>query len=65
MMTKKRLAYLLMSEAGIGVVLLLLCAAFGIGVPHFASLNNVGNIFTQISINTVISVGMTFVILRH
>lgn len=62
-MTKKRLSYLLMSEAGIGVVLLLLCVAFGAGVPHFASLNNVSNIFTQISINTVISVGMTFVIL--
>ncbi len=62
-MTRKKLSYLLMSEAGIGVILLLLCLAFSATVPHFASLNNVSNIFTQISINTVISVGMTFVIL--
>ncbi|MDR1515038.1 MAG: ABC transporter permease [Synergistaceae bacterium] len=32
-------------------------------VPNFASMLNITNIFTQISINTVIAVGMTFVIL--
>ena len=62
-MNSKRIAYLLLNEAGIGCVLVLLCALFSYYVPAFASMNNVSNIFTQISINTVIAVGMTFVIL--
>ncbi|MCD8138981.1 MAG: ABC transporter permease [Planctomycetaceae bacterium] len=62
-MTKKRLSFLLMSEAGIGVVLVLLCLVFALYEPNFRKPNNISNIFTQISINTVISVGMTFVIL--
>ena len=62
-MNSKRFAYLLLNEAGIGCVLVLLCALFSYYVPAFASMNNVSNIFTQISINTVIAVGMTFVIL--
>jgi ribose transport system permease protein len=62
-MNTKKLAYLLLNEAGIGVILVLLCAFFSYAVPVFRTLNNVSNIFTQISINTVIAVGMTFVIL--
>ncbi len=62
-MTKKKLSYLLMSEAGIGLILLVLCVVFSVAVPQFASGLNISNIFTQISINTAISVGMTFVIL--
>jgi ribose transport system permease protein len=53
----------MLNEAGIGVVLVFLCLIFSIFVPKFASMNNISNIFTQISINTVIAVGMTFVIL--
>jgi len=52
-----------LKEVGIGVVLLVLVIVFSFGAPHFFSVINVANIFTQISINTVIAVGMTFVIL--
>ena len=59
----KKIAYLLLNEAGIGVILVLLCVVFSLFVPNFAQRTNISNIFTQISINTVIAVGMTFVIL--
>lgn len=62
-MTARRLTYLLVREAGIGLALVLLCVIFSIFAPRFASLANISNILTQISINTVIAVGMTFVIL--
>jgi len=62
-MDTKKIAYLMLNEAGIGVVLVFLCLVFSVFVPKFASMNNISNIFTQISINTVIAVGMTFVIL--
>lgn len=62
-MDAKKIAYLLLREAGIGVALVLICIFFAIAEPKFASYANLMNIFTQISINTVIAVGMTFVIL--
>jgi ribose transport system permease protein len=62
-MDTKKIIYLMLNEAGIGFVLVLLCFLFSYFVPAFASVNNISNIFTQISINTVIAVGMTFVIL--
>ena len=62
-MRARRWMYLLLREAGIGVALVLICAIFAIIAPRFASYANFTNILTQISINTVISVGMTFVIL--
>lgn len=62
-MNKKRLSYLLMGEAGISVILAILCLAFSVFATNFRSGHNISNILTQISINTVISVGMTFVIL--
>jgi ribose transport system permease protein len=62
-MNAKKLLNLLLREAGIGLALAALCIFFAIGAPHFASIENVTNIFTQISINTVIAVGMTFAIL--
>ena len=60
---RKKFIYFLLNEAGIGLILAALCIGFSIFVPNFASLHNVTKIFTQISINTVIAVGMTFVIL--
>src|SRR5258705_11022502 len=54
---------LLLREAGIGLALILLALVFAAAAPRFASVANVTNILTQISINTVIAVGMTFVIL--
>ena len=62
-MKSKKWLHLLLNEAGIGLIFIALCLAFARFVPNFASLNNISNIFTQISINTVISTGMTFVIL--
>jgi ribose transport system permease protein len=62
-MNAKKLLSLLLREAGIGLALLLLCIVFAFAAPRFASAANITNILTQISINTVISVGMTFVIL--
>src|SRR5882672_932993 len=62
-MRAKRIFYLLLREAGIGLALILLALVFAAAAPRFASVTNVTNILTQISINTVIAVGMTFVIL--
>jgi ribose transport system permease protein len=62
-MQARRILYLLLREAGIGLALLLLALVFSVTAPHFASMANLTNILTQISINTVIAVGMTFVIL--
>ena len=62
-MNARKITYLLLREAGIGVALVLICVVFIFAAPHFASYRNMMNIFTQISINTVIAVGMTFVIL--
>ncbi len=62
-MRAKQLFYLLMREVGIGLALALMVILFSVLAPRFASLANLSNIFTQISINTVIAVGMTFVIL--
>jgi ribose transport system permease protein len=59
----RRIVYLLLREAGIGLALLMLALVFSVTAPHFASVANLTNILTQISINTVIAVGMTFVIL--
>ena len=53
----------MLREAGIGVALVVLVIFFSVFAPRFASPANFANIFTQISINTVIAVGMTFVIL--
>jgi len=62
-MDARKNTYLLLREAGIGVALIIICFVFAVTTPHFASYANLTNILTQISINTVISVGMTFVIL--
>lgn len=62
-MNTRKITYFLLREAGIGVALLLLIIFFAIAAPNFATRINFTNILTQISINTVIAVGMTFVIL--
>jgi ribose transport system permease protein len=53
----------LMSTAGIGIALVIMILIFAILNPKFISLVNVMNILVQISINLVISAGMTVVIL--
>ena len=62
-MNTKRIMQALVREAGIGVALVLICIFFAIAAPKFASPLNFTNILTQISINSVIAIGMTFVIL--
>src|SRR5690554_5341079 len=62
-MNLKKLYYRVITEAGIGIILILLCLLFAIIAPRFATFENIRNIFTQISINTTLAVGMTFVIL--
>jgi len=62
-MNAKKLISLMLREAGIGLALVLLCIIFAIAAPRFASPINLTNILTQISINTVLAVGMTFTIL--
>ncbi len=62
-MNAKKIVSFMLREAGIGVALLLLCIFFAIAAPRFASPINMTNILTQISINTVLAVGMTFTIL--
>lgn len=62
-MEAKKIISLLLREAGIGLALLLLIIIFSIAAPRFATPTNISNILTQISINTVIAVGMTFTIL--
>ena len=50
-------------EAGIGVALAVLVGVFSLLSPIFLTSSNITNIFTQISINVILAVGMTFVIL--
>jgi ribose transport system permease protein len=62
-MNTRRIAYLMLREVGIGIALIFIVALFVAFAPMFASFINITNIFIQISINTIIAVGMTFVIL--
>jgi ribose transport system permease protein len=59
----RRGAGFVLREAGIGVALVLLVAVFASLSPIFLTSTNITNIFTQISINVILAVGMTFVIL--
>ena len=53
----------IVNNAGIGLALLLLILFFSVASEHFLAPNNITNILTQITINLVLAVGMTFVIL--
>ena len=60
---KYTLVQRVLREAGIGIALLLMIAAFAGFAPHFIDESNITNILTQVTINLIIAVGMTFVIL--
>ncbi len=47
-------------NAGIGLALLALIVFFSLFTEHFLTPNNITNILTQITINLVLAVGMTF-----
>ncbi|MEM8658069.1 MAG: ABC transporter permease, partial [Pseudomonadota bacterium] len=53
----------IVNNAGIGLALLLMIAYFSLATEHFLSPNNITNILTQVTINLILAVGMTFVIL--
>jgi ribose transport system permease protein len=50
----------ILNNAGIGLALIALVVFFSIFTEHFLDANNITNIMTQISINLVLAVGMTF-----
>jgi ribose transport system permease protein len=54
---------LLLRDAGIGLALIALIVFFALTTQHFLSPNNISNILTQITINLILAIGMTFVIL--
>lgn len=55
----------ILREAGIGLALIVMVIIFSFVAPYFFSLNNLKNIFTQITVNTILAVGMTYVILTE
>lgn len=64
MKIKKTLIGSFVQRVGMGVVLVLMIVAFAILKPGtFLSSSNAKNIFSQITTNTILAVGMTFVIL--
>lgn len=50
-------------EAGVGLALVVLVILFMVFAPYFATGDNFTRMFGQVAINTVLAVGMTFVIL--
>jgi ribose transport system permease protein len=58
-----RLASQVIGEAGIGVALVVLIGFFLAFAPYFDTTKNIRDILTQITLNTILAVGMTFVIL--
>jgi ribose transport system permease protein len=60
---KKEMASGFLSRFGIVIVALLICIAFSLASDKFLKLENIFNIFKQISIVAVLSIGMTFVFL--
>ncbi len=62
-MNTKSISRALLKEAGIGIALVFIVVFFALAQDKFLTVNNISNILTQISINTIIAAGMTFVIL--
>ncbi|MEU8888077.1 ABC transporter permease [Streptomyces sp. NPDC048442] len=61
--TARQLTRQAMGEAGIGIALLVLVLVFTLAAPKFATSGNLTHIATEITLNTMLAVGMTFVIL--
>ncbi|MFP6558923.1 ABC transporter permease [Paraburkholderia sp. B3] len=51
------------TELGVGLGLVALFVLFSFVAPHFASIDNVVSILTQVSVTAIIAVGMTMVII--
>lgn len=61
--TSNRILGWVLGETGIGLALLAMILVFVFVSPSFATPGNVSNILTQITLNTILAAGMTFVIL--
>jgi len=53
----------LVSRFGIAVGFVALCVFLALASPYFATWDNIGNILAQVSINGIMAIGLTFVIL--
>jgi len=62
-LSRTRILRVLVRDAGVFLALVLITLFFSITAPYFATSENFLKIFVQISINTVLAAGMTFVIL--
>jgi len=60
---RTRVLRILVRDAGVFLALVLITLFFSLTAPYFATPENFLKIFVQISINTVLAAGMTFVIL--
>jgi len=58
-----RITSQILGEAGIGMTLILLVIFFLVFSDNFGTIQNFRDIMTQITLNTILAVGMTFVIL--
>lgn len=54
-----------MSDYGIVVAFIVLCIVLSVVSPYFLGVNNLLNVLRQVSINGVLAIGMTFVILTR
>jgi ribose/xylose/arabinose/galactoside ABC-type transport system permease subunit len=62
-LVSRKTAKSLLSDYGIVLVLLLFCVTLTIASPYFLTSKNIINVLRQVSVNGLISIGMTFVIL--
>ncbi|HEX2945212.1 MAG TPA: ribose ABC transporter permease [Clostridia bacterium] len=53
----------LSSKYGIVIALIAICAALSIATPNFMTVDNVVNVLRQVSINGILAIGMTFVVI--
>jgi ribose transport system permease protein len=61
--SRTKILRILVRDAGVFLALILITLFFSLTAPYFATPENFLKIFVQISINTVLAAGMTFVIL--
>ncbi|MFN8518599.1 MAG: ABC transporter permease [Chloroflexota bacterium] len=58
-----RVVLISLREAGVGIALVVLFLIFCVTAPYFATTDNMTRMLGQVAMNTVLAVGMTFVIL--
>lgn len=63
--TSRRTLTTFMSDYGIMVAFIVLCIVLSVVSPYFLGVSNLLNVLRQVSINGVLAIGMTFVILTR